>query len=256
MGNRIRLEQVLINLFQNALEALDGRDDAKVQVSVEETADGVTLAVSDNGPGIPPAILKSLFTPFNTSKEKGLGLGLVISKDIVADYGGRIEVSSGNSGTRFTVHLCQGSMMDHDAAPVILIDDDSDLLQGHRADAGACRLFGVGLCGGGRGAGRARRRFRRRGGVRHPHARDRRPAAFRPRPAARCRHSGHPRHRAWRHRDGGQGDQGRRLRLHHQALRRRPAGAERAAGGGKAPPGDGEPGLARGRRSRRRTACR
>ncbi|MER9019650.1 MULTISPECIES: sensor histidine kinase [unclassified Mesorhizobium] len=105
MGNRVRLEQVLINLFQNALEALDGRDDARVQVSVDETADGVTVGVSDNGPGIPPAILKSLFTPFNTSKEKGLGLGLVISKDIVADYGGRIEVSSDDSGTRFTIHL-------------------------------------------------------------------------------------------------------------------------------------------------------
>lgn len=105
MGNRVRLEQVLINLFQNALEALDGRDDAHVQVSIEETADGVTVGVFDNGPGIPPAILKSLFTPFNTSKEKGLGLGLVISKDIVADYGGRIEVSSDDSGTRFTIHL-------------------------------------------------------------------------------------------------------------------------------------------------------
>ncbi|TPL03127.1 MULTISPECIES: sensor histidine kinase [unclassified Mesorhizobium] len=105
MGNRLRLEQVLINLFQNALEALEGRDDAKVEVSAAETGDDVALMVSDNGPGIPPAILKSLFTPFNTSKEKGLGLGLVISKDIVADYGGRIEVSSSGQGTRFTIHL-------------------------------------------------------------------------------------------------------------------------------------------------------
>ncbi|MER8460938.1 sensor histidine kinase [Mesorhizobium sp. M0027] len=109
MGNRVRLEQVLINLFQNALEALDGRDDAYVQVSVEETADGVTVGVSDNGPGIPPGILKSLFTPFNTSKEKGLGLGLVISKDIVADYGGRIEVSSNDGGTRFSIHLMKAA---------------------------------------------------------------------------------------------------------------------------------------------------
>lgn len=109
MGNRVRLEQVLINLFQNALEALEGRDDARVQVSVEETADGVTVSVSDNGPGIPPEILKSLFTPFNTSKEKGLGLGLVISKDIVADYGGRVEVASGDSGTRFTIHLSRAA---------------------------------------------------------------------------------------------------------------------------------------------------
>ena len=109
MGNRVRLEQVLINLFQNALEALEGRDDAKVRVSVEESMEGVTVSVSDNGPGIPPEILKSLFTPFNTSKEKGLGLGLVISKDIVADYGGRVEVASGDSGTRFTIHLSKAA---------------------------------------------------------------------------------------------------------------------------------------------------
>ncbi|ESX93127.1 ATP-binding protein [Mesorhizobium sp. LNJC405B00] len=109
MGNRLRLEQVLINLFQNALEALDGRDGARVQVSAQETADGVALAVADNGPGISPAILKSLFTPFNTSKEKGLGLGLVISQDIVADYGGRIEVASGQAGTRFTIHLARAA---------------------------------------------------------------------------------------------------------------------------------------------------
>ncbi|PDQ21875.1 two-component sensor histidine kinase [Mesorhizobium sanjuanii] len=109
MGNRIRLEQVLINLFQNALEALDGRYDAHVQVSAEEMPNGVIVSVSDNGPGIPPAMLKSLFTPFNTSKEKGLGLGLVISRDIVADYGGRIEVASGDSGTSFTIHLLKAA---------------------------------------------------------------------------------------------------------------------------------------------------
>lgn len=105
VGTRIRLEQVLINLFQNALEALEGRDEAKVEVSVRETPDEVEIVVSDNGPGIPAAILDSLFTPFNTSKEKGLGLGLVISKDIVVDYGGRIDVESNGSGTHFTVHL-------------------------------------------------------------------------------------------------------------------------------------------------------
>jgi two-component system C4-dicarboxylate transport sensor histidine kinase DctB len=105
IGTRVRLEQVLINLFQNALEALEGRDQASVEVSVRETPDSVAVTVSDNGPGISPAILHSLFTPFNTSKEKGLGLGLVISKDIVSDYGGRIDVESGEGGTRFTIHL-------------------------------------------------------------------------------------------------------------------------------------------------------
>jgi two-component system C4-dicarboxylate transport sensor histidine kinase DctB len=105
LGNRIRLEQILINLFQNALEALEGRADAKVYVSVTETGDEVAIEVADNGPGISSEILKSLFTPFNTSKERGLGLGLVISKDIVADYGGRIDVTSDANGTCFTVHL-------------------------------------------------------------------------------------------------------------------------------------------------------
>ena len=105
LGNRVRLEQILINLFQNALEALEGRSDARVEISAVATDDDVEVIVADNGPGIPAAILASLFTPFNTSKEKGLGLGLVISKDIVADYGGRIEVSSSDQGTSFIVHL-------------------------------------------------------------------------------------------------------------------------------------------------------
>ncbi|WP_105435648.1 sensor histidine kinase [Neorhizobium tomejilense] len=104
-GNRVRLEQVLINLFQNALEALEGRTEASVNVSVETLADEIVIRVSDNGPGIDPSVRSSLFSPFNTSKEKGLGLGLVISKDIVTDYGGRIEVESGETGTTFIVYL-------------------------------------------------------------------------------------------------------------------------------------------------------
>jgi two-component system C4-dicarboxylate transport sensor histidine kinase DctB len=49
--------------------------------------------------------MQALFTPFNTSKDRGLGLGLVICHDIVAEYGGRIEVESSSAGTAFTVHL-------------------------------------------------------------------------------------------------------------------------------------------------------
>lgn len=106
MGNRIRLEQVLINLLQNALEAVAPKADlGRVEVRTSVDAETVTLTVADNGPGISPEIRKGLFTPFNTSKESGLGLGLVISKDIVGDYGGRMEVDSDGSGTRFMVHL-------------------------------------------------------------------------------------------------------------------------------------------------------
>jgi len=109
MGNRLRLEQVFINLFQNALEAVEAQDGGRVDVAVAATGEDVAIAVTDNGPGIASDILEALFEPFNSSKEKGLGLGLVISKDIVSDYGGSIEVESGPAGTRFIVHLKKAS---------------------------------------------------------------------------------------------------------------------------------------------------
>jgi two-component system C4-dicarboxylate transport sensor histidine kinase DctB len=74
-------------------------------VRVRDADEGIAVTVADNGPGIPPDILEVLFTPFNTSKERGLGLGLVISKEILSDYGGTIHVESGPNGTRFTVNL-------------------------------------------------------------------------------------------------------------------------------------------------------
>jgi len=104
-GNRIRLEQVLINLMQNALEATEGGPSSRISVGYAVADDEVQLTVADNGPGIPDDIMQALFTPFNTSKDRGLGLGLVICHDIVAEYGGRIEVDSSSAGTRFTVHL-------------------------------------------------------------------------------------------------------------------------------------------------------
>jgi two-component system C4-dicarboxylate transport sensor histidine kinase DctB len=104
-GNRLRLEQVFINLFQNALEAVEERMDGRVYVTTTTENGGVVISVTDNGPGLPADILASLFEPFNTSKEKGLGLGLVIAKDIVSDYGGRLEVETGPQGAAFRVHL-------------------------------------------------------------------------------------------------------------------------------------------------------
>ncbi|QCL95810.1 sensor histidine kinase [Agrobacterium tumefaciens] len=105
LGSRIRLEQILINLLQNALEATEETGAARVEVRVREDGDMVVLSVSDNGTGIPEAIGAQLFSPFNTSKESGLGLGLVISNDIASDYGGRIEVASSKAGTCFSVFL-------------------------------------------------------------------------------------------------------------------------------------------------------
>ena len=105
MANRLRLEQVFINLLQNAFEAVEGREAANVRVLVEPDQEEVAITVSDNGPGIPPEIYEAMFSPFNSSKEKGLGLGLVISKDIVSDYNGRIAVQTSPGGSSFTVYM-------------------------------------------------------------------------------------------------------------------------------------------------------
>lgn len=105
LGNRLRLEQIFINLFQNALEAVEDRTEGRVNVSFHDSGDLVAVVVADNGPGVAPSVLGSLFEPFNTSKEKGLGLGLVISRDIASDYGGRLEVESSEKGARFLVYL-------------------------------------------------------------------------------------------------------------------------------------------------------
>lgn len=106
IGHSIRLEQVLINLFQNALEAVEQHgDQGRIEVRVKEKSETVLITIADNGPGMPQPIRDNLFSPFNTSKEKGLGLGLVIVKEIVTDYGGTISVDSSADGTIFYVEL-------------------------------------------------------------------------------------------------------------------------------------------------------
>jgi len=106
IGHSIRLEQVFINLFQNALEAIDlKKNDGKIDVRTHVDRDKVVILVSDNGPGMPQHIRDNLFSPFNTSKEKGLGLGLVIVKEIVTDYGGAISAESNAAGTSFRIEL-------------------------------------------------------------------------------------------------------------------------------------------------------
>lgn len=105
LGSRIRLEQIVINLLQNALEAIEDKPDGRVAVKVTEAGEDIELTIADNGPGIASDIHEQLFSPFNTSKEGGLGLGLVISRDIASDYGGRIDVKTGQTGTCFSVYL-------------------------------------------------------------------------------------------------------------------------------------------------------
>jgi two-component system C4-dicarboxylate transport sensor histidine kinase DctB len=105
-GRQVRLEQVLVNLIQNALDALEGQEGGGIRLGVTASDGMVRISVADNGPGIPPTIQGALFMPFSTSKPQGLGLGLVICNDIVTEAGGRMEVASPlGGGTTFTVIL-------------------------------------------------------------------------------------------------------------------------------------------------------
>ncbi|MGO4339099.1 ATP-binding protein [Labrys sp. KB_33_2] len=105
-ANRVRLEQVLVNLLQNALEAMEEQPDQAIHIGITGEGELVRLSVSDNGPGLAPEVTAALFTPFTTTKPGGLGLGLVISKDIVEEFGGRLEVESQpGQGCRFLVTL-------------------------------------------------------------------------------------------------------------------------------------------------------
>lgn len=106
MGDQGRLEQVFVNLIQNALDAM-GKD-GRIRIAVSCSSDTVTVRVADNGPGIPEAISARLFQPFTSSKDDGLGLGLVISQDIVADMGGTLTFASGEPGATFVVTLRTG----------------------------------------------------------------------------------------------------------------------------------------------------
>lgn len=109
LGDPVRVEQVLINLLQNALDATAGIPDAAITVAltVEETQ--VRLDVRDNGPGIDPAIAARIFTPFVTSRPAGLGLGLVIAQDIMIDMGGSLRLMPSGRGAWFEVVLRRAS---------------------------------------------------------------------------------------------------------------------------------------------------
>ncbi|MFI5337756.1 MAG: ATP-binding protein [Opitutales bacterium] len=101
-----RFQRVLQNLLNNAREALANRRGGRVTVSVSRTARHGVLEISDNGPGIPGAIRRSLFQPFVThGKSGGTGLGLAIAKSVVELHGGTIRCRSSRRGTTFIIQL-------------------------------------------------------------------------------------------------------------------------------------------------------
>jgi two-component system sensor histidine kinase TtrS len=93
-ADRIEIEQVLLNLLQNALDVMEGCDEARRQqgivVSTQHGPEGVEVAVRDHGSGLSAEVQAHLFDPFFTTKPQGLGLGLSICRTIVESHGGHL----------------------------------------------------------------------------------------------------------------------------------------------------------------------
>jgi PAS domain S-box-containing protein len=104
-GHKNQLQQVIVNLVHNSIEAMETLTNRGRMLSVKtgrRGSDAVVVFVEDTGPGIDPMQLKGIFEPFVTTKKKGMGLGLAISRRIIENHDGRLTVSSdGSSGTQF-----------------------------------------------------------------------------------------------------------------------------------------------------------
>jgi len=97
-AGRVRLEQVIVNLLQNASEAIEDVPLGTIEMRISSNQEYVYITVSDNGSGIPKEIESDVFTPFFTQKPDGLGIGLGISKDIMNDFEGAIEITPSSLG--------------------------------------------------------------------------------------------------------------------------------------------------------------
>lgn len=105
-GDKARIEQVLVNLINNAIDALEGVEQPSIQILISASRTKVMLTVIDNGHGIGDQNAQSIFSPFFTTKKTGLGLGLVISRDIVTELGGELSFESLPSrGSKFFMSL-------------------------------------------------------------------------------------------------------------------------------------------------------
>jgi signal transduction histidine kinase len=96
-GDKVHLQQVLLNLIVNAVEAMGSGSNSLRElliVTSDDGSNGVHVAVSDSGPGVDPEAVERLFDAFYTTKANGMGMGLAICRSIIQTHGGRIWVTS------------------------------------------------------------------------------------------------------------------------------------------------------------------
>jgi signal transduction histidine kinase len=99
-GYRVQLQQVVLNLILNAVEAMSLLDETarELRISTSANTSGeILIAVRDSGPGLEPTMINRLFEPFYTTKPNGIGMGLAICNSIIEAHGGRLSASANES---------------------------------------------------------------------------------------------------------------------------------------------------------------
>jgi C4-dicarboxylate-specific signal transduction histidine kinase len=111
-ADRVQLQQVILNLMMNAVEAMSEISDGPRELLIRSGTDasgGIVIAVRDSGPGLSPENLDRLFTPFYTTKPHGMGMGLSICRSIIDAHGGRLWATASESrGAEFHFTLPAG----------------------------------------------------------------------------------------------------------------------------------------------------
>lgn len=105
--NPLKFDLVLSNIIQNAIDALESKDKAKIIISTTHLDKFVIITIEDNGGGVDQEIMQKMFSPYFTTKQvgKGLGLGLAITYEIIQEYGGKITAKNIKEGACFTIQL-------------------------------------------------------------------------------------------------------------------------------------------------------
>jgi len=106
-GDRVQLQQVLINLIMNAIEATNSSPTGRREILIRsaKNPDGVLVQVQDSGPGIEPELADRILEPFFTTKAAGIGMGLSISRSIIESHGGRLGIGPSSTGALFEFTL-------------------------------------------------------------------------------------------------------------------------------------------------------
>lgn len=106
-ANRVKLQQVLINLLKNAEDAIRDRDDGHITLELSAEGEQALIVVADNGCGMSPDVVERIWEPFFTTKgDKGTGLGLDVAKSIIESHGGTISCEAQPGvGAKFTIRL-------------------------------------------------------------------------------------------------------------------------------------------------------